>query len=97
MSVSLLLLLSRFSRVGLCATPETAGHQAPPSLGFSRQEHWSGLPLPSPCLSLATYNLEGAGDLQKSQLSATELLTPGSGPREAEGDRAGLDAAPASK
>ena len=38
----LLLLLSRFSRVRLCETPETAAHQAPPSLGFSRQEHWSG-------------------------------------------------------
>ena len=44
----LLLLLSRFNRVRLCATPETAAHQAPPSLGFSRQEHWSGLPFPSP-------------------------------------------------
>ena len=44
----LLLLLSRFSRVQLCATPQTAAHQAPPSLGFSRQEHWSGLPFPSP-------------------------------------------------
>ena len=44
----LLLLLSRFSRVRLCATPETTAHQAPPSLGFSRQEHWSGLPFPSP-------------------------------------------------
>ena len=43
-----LLLLSRFSRVQLCATPETAAHQAPLSLGFSRQEHWSGLPFPSP-------------------------------------------------
>ena len=42
-----LLLLSSFSRVQLCATPETAAHQAPPSLGFSRQEHWSGLPFPS--------------------------------------------------
>ena len=42
------MLLSRFSRVQLCATPETAAHQAPPSLGFSRQEHWSGLPFPSP-------------------------------------------------
>ena len=28
--------------------PMTAAHQAPPSLGFSRQEHWSGLPFPSP-------------------------------------------------
>ena len=44
----LLLLLSRFSRVRLCATSEMAAHQAPPSLGFSRQEHWSGLPFPSP-------------------------------------------------
>ena len=43
-----MLLLSRFSRVQLCATPETAAHQAPPSLGFSRQEHWSELPFPSP-------------------------------------------------
>ena len=44
----LLLLLSRFSHVWLCATPEMAAHQAPLSLGFSRQEHWSGLPFPSP-------------------------------------------------
>ena len=43
-----LLLLSRFSRVRLCVTPETAAHQAPLSLGFSRQQHWSGLPFPSP-------------------------------------------------
>ena len=43
-----LLLLSRFSRVRLCATSYTAVHQAPPSLGFSRQEHWSVLPFPSP-------------------------------------------------
>ena len=44
----LLLLLSHFSRVRLCATPKTAAHQAPPSLGFSRQELWSGLPFSSP-------------------------------------------------
>ena len=44
----LLLLLSHFSRVRLCVTPETAAHQAPLSLGFSRQEYWSGLPFPSP-------------------------------------------------
>ena len=47
-SLLLLLLLSRFSRVRLCATPQTAAHQALTSLGFSRQEHWSGLPFPSP-------------------------------------------------
>ena len=44
----LLLLLSHFSHVQLCATPEMAAHQAPLSLGFSRQEHWSRLPFPSP-------------------------------------------------
>ena len=44
----LLLLLRRVSRVRLCETPETAAYQAPSSLGFSRQEHWSGLPFPSP-------------------------------------------------
>ena len=44
----LLLLLSRFSRVWLCATPQTAAYQAPPSMGFSRQQYWSGVLLPSP-------------------------------------------------
>ena len=48
----LLLLLSRFSRVRLCATPQTAAHQAPPSLGFSRQEHWSGLPFLLQCMKV---------------------------------------------
>ena len=43
-----LLLLSRFSRVRLCAIP---------SLGFSRQEHWSGVPLPSPHTSLGYYKV----------------------------------------
>ena len=36
------------SRVQLLATPWTATYQAPPSMGFSRQEYWSGVPLPSP-------------------------------------------------
>ena len=44
----LLLWLSRFSRLRLCVTPQMAAHQAPPSLGFSRQDNWSGLPFPSP-------------------------------------------------
>ena len=43
-----LVLPSCFSRARLCATPQTAAHRAPPSLGFSRQEYWSGVPLPSP-------------------------------------------------
>ena len=48
MPQNLLLLLSRFSRVQLCGTPQMADHQALSFLGFSRQEHWSGLPFPSP-------------------------------------------------
>ena len=36
------------SRVRLFATPWTVAYQAPPSMGFSRQEYWSGLPFPSP-------------------------------------------------
>ena len=44
-SLLLLLLLRCFSRVQLCATPQMAAHQAPLSLGFSRQEYWSGLSL----------------------------------------------------
>ena len=46
--MTILLLLSRISHVWLCATPYMAAHQAPLSLGFSRQEYWSGLPFPSP-------------------------------------------------
>ena len=38
------------SRVWLLATPWTVAYQAPPSMGFPRQEYWSGLPLPSPCV-----------------------------------------------
>ena len=44
----LLLLLSRFSCVPLCATPQTAAHQASLSLGFSKQESWGRLPFPTP-------------------------------------------------
>ena len=40
------------SPVQLLATPWTAAYQAPPSMGFSRQEYWSGLPLPSPLWGL---------------------------------------------
>ena len=41
-------VLSCFSRVRLFVTPWTVAHQAPLSVGFSRQEYWSGLPFPSP-------------------------------------------------
>ena len=40
------------SHVQLSATPWTAAHQAPLSMGFSRQEYWSGVPLPSPLSSI---------------------------------------------
>ena len=47
-------MLSRFSCVRLCATQWTAAHQAPLFTGFSRQEHWSGLPFPSPLIGYTT-------------------------------------------
>ena len=45
------------SRVQLLETPWTAAYQAPPSMGFSSQEYWSGLPLPSPCESYKLYKM----------------------------------------
>ena len=39
--------MKSLSSVRLLATPRTAAYQAPPSMGFSRQEYWSGVPLPS--------------------------------------------------
>ena len=47
------------SRAQLLATPWTAAYQAPPSMGFSRQEYWSGVPLPSPIKSLARSKSHG--------------------------------------
>ena len=43
------------SRIRLLATPWTAAYQAPPSMGFSRQGYWSGVPLPSPGSGVAHY------------------------------------------
>ena len=45
------------SRVRLPATPWTAAFQAPPSMGFSRQEYWSGVPLPSPMCIMKTLQI----------------------------------------
>ena len=47
-----LLLLRRFSRVGLCATPQTAAHQAPPSLGFSSKNTGVGCHFPLQCMKV---------------------------------------------
>ena len=49
--------LKLLGRVQLLATPWTAAHQGPPSMGFSRQEYWSGLPLPSPNIILVKYKI----------------------------------------
>ena len=48
LSLTLKSEVKSLSRIGLFATPWTVAHQAPPSMGFSRQEYWSGLPFPSP-------------------------------------------------
>ena len=48
------------SRVQLLATPWTAAYQAPPSMGFSRQECWSGVPLPSPKFIAKYFIIVGA-------------------------------------
>ena len=75
----LLLLLSHFSRVGLCATPYPAAHQAPLSLGLSRQEHWSGLPFPSPMHKTETWkwSLSVVSDSSRLHgLQPTGLLRP---------------------
>ena len=64
------------SRVRLLATPWTAAHQAPLSMGFSRQEYWSGVPLPSPMscvhtrLQISSYRCEEA----ETKRSSPELL-----------------------
>ena len=52
------------SRVRLLATPWTAAYQAPPSMGFSRQEYWSGVPLPSLENSAVTGKSMVAGDME---------------------------------
>ena len=59
-----------FSRTRLLATPWTAAYQAPPSMGFSRQEYWSGSPLPSPIKN------------QDSTKHTSELLSSSSVPPE---------------
>ena len=75
----LLLLLSHFNRVRLCVTPWTAAHQAPPSLGFSRQEHWSGLPFPFPMHESEKWKWSHSAMSKSSRprgLQPTKLLCP---------------------
>ena len=54
------------SRVRLLATSWTAAYQAPPSMGFSRQEYWSGVPLPSPTLPLQYFIPEQTSSLSQN-------------------------------
>ena len=61
-------MLGGFSGVRLFATPETVAHQGPLSMGFPRQEYWSGLPLPSP------------GNLSEPGIEPAPLLSPAFAP-----------------
>ena len=63
--------MKSFSRVWLLATPWTVASQAPPSMGFSRQEYWSGVPLPSPRCFRPSSNVTS------EETSWTTALTPG--------------------
>ena len=64
----MLLLLSRFCGVRLFPTPWSAAYQAPPSLGFSRQEYWSEVPLPSPGNVLGHVNSQPGPKLTNQKL-----------------------------
>ena len=57
--------------------PMTAAHQAPPSMGFSRQEYWSGIPLPSPSMTLVAckHHKEIKAIIKKMFLIIFSLLT----------------------
>ena len=61
--------MKSLSHVRLFVTPWTAAHQTPPSMGFSRQEYWSGLPFPSP------RNLPNPGIETSSPTKQAEALT----------------------
>ena len=58
------MCLSGFSSVRLCVIPMTVTHQAPLSMGFSRQQYWSGLPCPPP------------GDLPDPGVEPASLISP---------------------
>ena len=58
------------SHVRLFVTPWTAAHQAPPSMGFSRQEYWSGVPSPSPSLEVRDHGIRLAC---RAEVKGTDL------------------------
>ena len=64
--------MKSLSHIRLLVTPKTAAYQAPPSMGFSRQEYWSGVPLPSPLYSAISPDLyPQIPTLKSSQLNRT--------------------------
>ena len=68
---AIFLLLSHFSRVRPSATPWTMALQAPLSMGFSRQEYWSGLPFPSPVIKEEVSEVSEVKSLSRVLLFAT--------------------------
>ena len=59
-------------------TPRTAAYQAPPSMGFSRQEYWSGVPLPSPKAAVPEIKLPTSTASKKKQENSRETPTSAS-------------------
>ena len=58
------------SHVRLLAIPWTAAHRAAPSMGFSRQVYWSGVPLPSPMASLVTQKIKNLPAVQETHIQS---------------------------
>ena len=69
------LKVKSLSHVRLFATPWTVGYQAPPSMGFSRQEYWSGLPFPSPG-DLPNTGIESGSPTLSHQGSHSTIVCP---------------------
>ena len=61
--------MKSLSHVWLFVTPWTAAYQAPPSMGFSRQEYWSGVPLPSPHSHLEAHKSQGQDTNSRASVS----------------------------
>ena len=82
--------MKSLSHVRLFATPWTAAYQAPPSMGFSRQEYWSGVPLPSPryrpAAAAAAKSLQSCPTL----CDPTDGSPPGSRPWDSPGNYTGV-------
>ena len=92
-------VLSCFNRVQFFATPWTAAHQAPLSTGFSRQEHWSGVPCPPPgdlphwgteptCLVFLDRQVGSSPRAQLGRVTGSEILNKLQVASEAGGDAA---------